>query len=253
MDSDPEFTSSPVREDFDDSIHLTYTEDAKQIELTNLDIQPFAQSIQNPRNHTSVLSKRNRRRSQAEIKALFRFRDKNNKEPKKEYLRCKVIRAFKRAVREALAGKTPKTKLHQVMKEFPASVDAWNRFAMQCRMERNGIAGSAQTESGPNTDGKAKRKTEANSKSFSDSFCREFFSNSTVANLYGAFIEVVFSVMKCEVMIKRFGEEMPTAHNARKKCCGEKCQESWEILKGYLMVDMIKDLETKEVEYEPTS
>src|SRR5574343_342536 len=64
-------------------------------------IEPYDTFSERPRD-ISTRSKRTRSRSKFEKQTLYLFKDKNNRNPKKEYLRVQIIRGVKRTIREAL-------------------------------------------------------------------------------------------------------------------------------------------------------
>ena len=184
------------------------------------------------------------------------FRNKNNLEPKKEYIRCQSIRAFKRSIRDSLKENyIPRAKLHSVDKANYASLNEWREYSGYVVEYRYLYEDLAQTETGPNTDGKAKRDYENCHKSFNDAFCVQFFGESHVKQLFSRFIRLVFSRMSCKILTKKF-EISPcgckknfnsSIHSNEKECISK-----WKIMKDYLQTTMLEDLGLNVEEEGPT-
>ncbi|OMJ68761.1 hypothetical protein SteCoe_33702 [Stentor coeruleus] len=170
---------------------------------------------------------------------------KNSKAPKKEYIRCKIIRGQKRAIRHALNNKIPTTTLHKVNHLNPNEIQAWNNFVLDIIKNSDTFIKISKTENGPKTDGAAKRKNKEHfvsskiQKTFNDHFCKGYFFNPLVLENYKLYIDVIFALNEPENLVKRFDFS----------CCRSRnishfpdCYIKWENLKQYLKVGMIEDL-----------
>ncbi|OMJ95682.1 hypothetical protein SteCoe_933 [Stentor coeruleus] len=208
--------------------------------LTLGEIMPYVEK-------STVTGKRNRSRSRAELKTFDLFKDKNNRQPKKEYVRCGIVRAFKRGMREALEGKTPKSKLHQVIKQNPKSVAAWEVFKQECIDNRHTVFEISKTEEGPNTDGKSKRTKSSESNSYNDTFCKNFFESPLVLNLYQLYCKVVFSVKTCKDLRSKFAI-IPKKHDD-KNCTN--CERPWTLFRRYVTLSMLEDIGVQVMDCEP--
>lgn len=191
--------------------------------------------------------KRNRSRSRAELSTFELFKDKNNRQPKKEYVRCGIVRAFKRGMREALKNKTPKSKLHQVISNNSQSVNAWEDFKLECFNNRHSVFNLSKTEEGPNTDGKSKRIKMSASNSYNDAYCKKFFENALVQKLYQMYCSVVFSVKTCKVLRSKFAIT-PKKHDD-KSCTN--CERPWNLFEGYVTKSMLEDIGIQVMDCEP--
>lgn len=227
-------------ENSNDELNIMHiSTDPNQIILRSLDIQPLETNQTQKQRKVRVRS-----RSQSEKLSLGMFRDKNGFFPKKEYLRCKVIRAYKRAIRQAIEKKIPKNKLHEVIISNLESRKAWERFCEHCESDKEYFGEISKTEKGPKTDGKSKRVEESTSKSFNDTYCADFFRPPKVREFYQLFLGVVFSVPTCKILSKKF-----ELSHCQKICID--CHRKWDILKKYLQKDMFVDLglELEEVNF----
>ena len=120
MDESESFIDENSQQYSEEGSKLVYYHgDPQKFSLTSLDVQPL-----DTKTNKHLSEHRNRSRSQAEITTLTSFFDKNNKYPKKEYLRCQTIRALKRAARQALKDSIPRSKMHQVDTNNSKSVKA---------------------------------------------------------------------------------------------------------------------------------
>ncbi|OMJ85142.1 hypothetical protein SteCoe_13608 [Stentor coeruleus] len=185
---------------------------------------------------------RKSKNSQTEISILYSF-FRGQKCPKKEYIRCKIIRGQKRAIRHALNGKIPTTTIHKVNKENEGELNYWNDFANHTIDNDEFFLEMSKTVNGPKTDGAARRKGEPVSpgiqKSFNDVFCAQYFNNDLVIENYKLYLDVIFSLMEPENLIKRFDFS----------CCKSEdrnhfpdCHRKWNDLKDYLKEGILKDL-----------
>ena len=235
----------PLEEDYQDDSHISeldvvysHFDDPNKIILT------IEAKLVESMGTNQQTNKKNRSRSRTELEVLPLFKDKNNRPPKKEYLRIKVIRAFKRAMRESLEYKMPFNKLHSVNTKKITSIDAWNAFANFCREHQEHIKNISKTESGPKTDGKTKKRGSLNlTKSHNDTFCKEFFEARLVRILYSKYLDTVFSDISCMILQKKFEYSPHSASSlSSRKACSEECEEKWKLFESYLRNDMLKDI-----------
>ena len=211
------------------------------ISIENLDlIEPIDSSDLKPRGNSSK-SRKTRSRSKFEKKTLSLFIDKNNHFPKKEYLRCQIIRGVKRAIRESkVQGKYPTKKLHAIDSKSLASKLAWEQFIDSVRENSDFVSKYSSTQSGPLTDGKSSRKTnQAESKSFNDRFCQHFFSEIIRTSIYSKYLILIFTPFDCKTLQRKFNFR-PAGHIS--KSCSDDCNKRWNLLKEYISLKMIQDL-----------
>ncbi|OMJ67454.1 hypothetical protein SteCoe_35380 [Stentor coeruleus] len=197
-----------------------------------------------PENSIQKKSRGRQAKSVNEVKALQCF-FKNNKAPKKEYIRCKIIRGQKRAIRHALNNRIPTTTIHKVNHLNPYEIQAWNSFALDVKKYEDVFKEISKTENGPKTDGAAKRKNSEKfvspeiQKSFNDLYCKDYFGDSLVLENYKLYIDVIFALNEPENLIKRF--DFSCCNSANNKHFPD-CYMKWENLKQYLKVEMMEDL-----------
>jgi hypothetical protein len=182
------------------------------------------------------------KKSKNEIRALSSFK-KDLKAPKKEYIRCKLIRGHKRAIRQAIKKIHPTKTIHRVDELSEVEHKSWTKFCLHVLDNKAELIEKSKTENGPKTDGASKRKQNIVSlesqKSFNDDFCREYFSDNLTIESFGLYVDIIFANLDPENLIARF----------EFNCCDKKnithtieCDIKWEILKKYLQLDMISDL-----------
>lgn len=165
---------------------------------------------------------------------------KNPKCPKKEYLRCKLIRGHKRAIRQIKKGIIPKTTLHKFDLNNRKSLRIWNEMIKIFENHTQIFLEISKTESGPNTDGKAKRKSSSTKieKSFNSAFCKKYFLHEEVRRSYFFYVQLLFVEFDIMTLISKF----------QFRCCREdvhsvNCIQNWIGLKNYITEEMIVELE----------
>ena len=163
--------------------------------------------------------------------------------PKKEYFRVQLIRALKKSIRQLATGKFPKAAIHKVNPSDLRQVQCYEslkHFYIQHRNELNRIS---PTTTGPTTDGKTKRRGRASKncpRSFSDAFCRGFFSSATIRTYNSLFCALVYSAPPSEMCKKM-----------KANCCADdehtsQCDAVWERVHQYACVGMLQELELPE-------
>lgn len=182
-----------------------------------------------------------RQRSKA-TDLLSQFQCKrSNKHPKKEIIRCEVIRGIKRAIRQLAEGKAPLKGWHgfEQVRDLEAQ-PLWEKLKELVESHPEVLLNIANTEAGPKTDGKVVRARggdQSRFNSFNDAFCRWFYSTSVVRSFHRLYVELVFGHSKAESLVVKlpFVCCQSTVHS---QACGEK----WRALKRYLMTDMLAEL-----------
>ncbi|CAG9311373.1 unnamed protein product [Blepharisma stoltei] len=177
------------------------------------------------------------RKQIVDTKILNRFESLSKpKPPKKEYLRCKMIRGHKRVNRQIERGIKPKRTLNV----FSAKAKSyWDQLLKSFNQYKSILSQESKTEAGPKTDGKTKRKGEENDlpKSFNGKFCRKYFEPIEVRESYFYYTEYVFSEFDPDVLCKKF----------KLRCCrapqhSSECMNSWKLLKFYVQKIMFDNL-----------
>ena len=176
------------------------------------------------------------------------------KVPKKEYVRCAMIRGHKRALRQIIKSITPSTTINKINSENPKQIQSWIDLSTHFHANSSSLSDIASTAQGPATDGKAKRDNSADrkkaEKSFNDKFCRSYFSSTIVRHSFELYCEVVISEENITLLCEKF----------KMSCCdgsnhSELCKEKWINFKKYLKYTMIEELIVNHVNsesYEPS-
>ena len=162
------------------------------------------------------------------------------KPPKKEYLRCKLIRGHKRAIRQILSNIIPKTTIHKFAPTDVKAHSLWTLMIKIINKDCGLLSKISKTEEGPITDGRAKRSTESlalSEKSFNAAFCKAYFANSNVRESFFQYINLIFVDFEPKTLCKKFDFAC-----CRKVKHSVECVEKWGELYRYITQDMIEEL-----------
>ncbi|CAG9332021.1 unnamed protein product [Blepharisma stoltei] len=158
--------------------------------------------------------------------------------PKKEYLRCKLIRGFKRAIRQIRKNVLPSKTLNRIRGNPYNALRVWQALAGCYEKYMTVLEPLSCTEKGPKTDGKLKKRIRGRylEKSFNSTFCIEFFSHIGVRESFYYYVEFLFADLNPEVLCDKFDF----------MCCkgfhSPECVEKWLLIKKYMNCYMIQDL-----------
>ena len=229
--------------DFDSIVPDEYHEDHFQTDYetnkTLNDVEPLCQT------DVSHLIKHPRRRIKSHLGSccLSAFmRSGNGKTPKKEYVRCKLIRGHKRALRQIKSGLIPSTTINKIDPTNAVEMEKWAELRADYQLSEENLSEIARTEQGPATDGVAKRAKSTDDKkperSFNNEYCRNYFGSIGVRRSFGIYCEVLFASGDLKMLGKKFQLD----------CCASKnhtelCKQKWEDFKVYLHTNMILELE----------
>lgn len=183
-----------------------------------------------------------KRKIETQIMKKFKSIKESGSHPKKEYVRCKVIRGHKKLLRNIMDSKLPVKGIAKFNNKDKTQLRYYRLFQDHYADNTYELDFVSKTDSGPLTDGKAKRsdpkKVKDAESSFNNSFCKEYFSTQAVRESFFLFIELAFSSLDPEDLKKKFGF----------KCCEMTihtliCIDKWLILKFYLQDEIFKTLE----------
>ncbi|CAG9311220.1 unnamed protein product [Blepharisma stoltei] len=147
------------------------------------------------------------------------------KYPKKEYLRCKLIRLHKKVNRQIQQGKNPF--------EFVSndeSLEIWKKLKEIYESSRNLFCNLSATNNEPQYHGKHK--------SFNNEFCAGYFKEQVTRESFYYFTELLFCKFEPTVLIKSFQLWCCPNENEHNLLCSEK----WYLLKKWINNLMIADL-----------
>ncbi|CAG9322488.1 unnamed protein product [Blepharisma stoltei] len=159
--------------------------------------------------------------------------------PKKEYLRCRIIRGHKRALRQVKNKKIPTRTINSFDSKNPTAMKIWKALTESFHKYEEELTPISQTENGPKTDGKSKRKEKPDeiAKSFNSEFCKDYFAPYGVRETYYYYIELLFADLNPRILCNKF----------EFNCCrgnhSKQCLEKWLLMKKYISQYMIKDLQ----------
>ncbi|CAG9328232.1 unnamed protein product [Blepharisma stoltei] len=158
--------------------------------------------------------------------------------PKKEYLRCKLIRGFKRAIRQIRKNVLPSKTLNRIRGNPYNTLRVWQALA-GCYEKYIDILDSIScTENKASSDEKNKKKVKGAylEKSFNSKLCNQFFTHIGVRETFYYYIEFLFADLNPESLCDKFDF----------MCCNgvhiNECVEKWLMIKKYMNCYMIQDL-----------
>lgn len=200
---------------------------------------PILPSI--PESEETYTDKKSTGRKQiVDTKILGKFQSLSKPSPpKKEYLRCKMIRGHKRANRQIEKKIFPKRTLNV----YSAKAQSyWDQLTKCFNLHKSVLVEESKTEAGPKTDGKTKRNTGENNipKSFNEKFCKRYFQPVQVRESYFYYTEYIFSEFEPDVLCKKF----------KLRCCrapehSSECLNAWNLLKFYVQKIMLDNLDVE--------
>jgi hypothetical protein len=197
-----------------------------------------------------VLSNVHSRKVKLETKIRTQFISKGcRKFPKKEYIRCKLIRGHKRLLRKIMIHEAFVKELRESMCcEYSQRV-YFNLLADSFLKYKNTLVDLIPVEMGPVNEimKKKKMKLDHLEKSFNGNFCKEYFNKIETRESYYYYIEYLFSDFDCTKFIKKFGF----------KCCNDinhsiNCYLKWALLKKYCSEIVLEDLNIEPYFPEPS-
>ncbi|OMJ67709.1 hypothetical protein SteCoe_35056 [Stentor coeruleus] len=169
---------------------------------------------------TKILSKNSTKRGRKITKSteiLSQFLDNSlNKAPRKEYVRCCLLRRLVKMIRLVLNNKI-KLALHSSTIEILNFIES-NKEELKHIINKENLPFE-------------ENKVNVKFKSYSDGYCRQFFSNTVAREIYKLYIEYLFSGQTLEQRSKDLGLyccRKGTEENAE-------CKEKWEKLKEILL------------------
>lgn len=183
---------------------------------------------------------------EAKIRNLFyHCRNTVRIPPKKEYLRCRLIRGHKRINRQLCMRGFPIGILNNFDLSYESAKSIWEQLEKIYLENKQEMDDTSKTESGPKTDGISKRKVKTKNleKSFNLTFCQRYFKSSAVLKSFYYYVDLVFYKLDAELLCKKFDF----------RCCEgnhlPECIEKWLILKQYIRVMMIEELDIEPLKH----
>lgn len=184
-------------------------------------------------------------KAESKIRSLF-FSIGARNFPKKEYIRCKLIRGHKRALRSIL----DKIEMNDVVGnscEFSSSkLHYWGLILESFFRNQEYFKDIIPVEVGPINEFMKRKNMQVDhlKRSFNAQFCRDYLAKLETRESYSYYIEYLFSDIDCEKLIKIFGF----------RCCQKdrhrgSCNLKWIILKKYCSKTILEDI--KIVPYQP--
>ncbi|OMJ84369.1 hypothetical protein SteCoe_14521 [Stentor coeruleus] len=183
----------------------------------------------------------NSRKVKAETKIRSQFISKGcRKFPKKEYIRCKLIRGHKRVLRQIMANETYVKDLIENTNYHSCKQVYWGLLVNTFLKYKNILSEIIPVEVGPVNEimKRKKMRIEHLKRSFNAEFCQDYLEKIETRESYFYYVEFLFSDFDCEKLIKRFGF----------KCCNKEehdssCSLKWLLLKNYCSSIVLEDID----------
>lgn len=185
----------------------------------------------------------NSRKVKAETKIRSQFISKGcRKFPKKEYIRCKMIRGHKRILRQIMSDDTYAKELIENSTFNSCKQKYWSLLLNTFTKYKHILSEIIPVEVGPVNEimRRKKMKTDHLKRSFNADFCKEYLEKLETRESYYYYVEFLFSDFDCEKLIKRFGF----------KCCIRddhdlSCTLKWLLLKHFCSQIMLEDIDVE--------
>jgi hypothetical protein len=149
------------------------------------------------------------------------------KTPKKEYLRCKLIRGCKKCIRYLSQGKNPL----KVVKFKKTSGKVKHLISKMITFHNENLE---TLKDFSKTDTKLSDET---FKSYNSKFCSNFFKNQEVRKIFRFYVKLIFA----EPEVQKLQKEFNFSCCLKKEHC-EKCFRKWKVLKNYVLNEMIEEV-----------
>ena len=169
------------------------------------------------------------------VRSLFiSFKHQIKGHPKKEYLRCKLIRGHKRANRKIKKGKYLYNNMLELTEKEHKS---WESLKEVYQKNPEALDAVSKTMFEPIKFKSKAKPTSETSRSFNTDFCRRYFRDPAVRESFYYYIEFTFSELCPDDLSKALGFI----------CCqnekhSSECAYKWLLMKRYANQIIIQDL-----------
>ncbi|OMJ79494.1 hypothetical protein SteCoe_20504 [Stentor coeruleus] len=169
--------------------------------------------------HSNIPATKRGRRIACSTEILSEFLDKKKKKaPRKEYIRCSVLRKMIKLIRSATKSKI-KIELHPIVIEILSLITA-NIEESRIMVEKNSLPFVENHEN-------------LEFKSYSDAFCKKFFSRPLAREIYKLYIEYLFIARTEDQRSKDLG-----IFCCDKTCNDHDCSAKWMKMKELLLKEV---------------
>ena len=219
------------------NINLSFLtlEDEREL-LSIICESPFTSEVQAVLDTTAPLSPRpkTQRKLKHEADELLRtfIHSKNLlKRPKKEYLRCSIIRSHKRMLQMLFKKRLTRRDKQRLATRTAIQVQAWEQFRAA---SQSPLLGQVIKISPPGQTNGSKAQT----RSFNNTYCRKYFETPAARKSYAAYVDYYFA------------DATPAdlSNKLNILCClsehDASCLERWEAMKHYLQVALLAELKS---------
>ena len=183
----------------------------------------------------------NPRKIKAETKIRSQFISTGfRKFPKKEYIRCKLIRGHKRILREIMENEEYIKHVMETNDSQSCKQVYWSLLVNSFIKYKKILVELIPVVVGPVNEimKKKKMKIDHLKRSFNAEFCKEYMKRTETRESYHYYVEFIFSDMNCAKLIKKFGF----------KCCNNEdhnysCIMKWLLLKKFCGQMILEELD----------
>lgn len=172
------------------------------------------------------------------IRSLFTsFKHQIKGHPKKEYLRCKLIRFHKRANRKIKFGKKLYNSIHKMSETSKIN---WDKLSDVYFRNAEALDDISLTVFEPIKFKPKAKPTCLSSRSFNTDFCKKYFFSEQARESFYYFVEYLFSDLDPNMLSKSLGFT----------CCDQEkhqldCAYKWLLMKRYANYFLVEDLKMK--------
>lgn len=181
------------------------------------------------------------RRKRNSMNLLSKFICETGNNPKKEYVRCKLIRGHKRAIRNAFIGKKAKKTINRINFKNKKQIAKLDEFTAHAIQNRSILEEVSRPENGPKTDGiskKSKANLKDSEKSFNNNYCRKYFLNSLTRESFILYCDVLFDGSSVNELCEKFDFSCCSSKSTH----NDECSEKWKLLEKYFKLDLMSEL-----------
>ncbi|OMJ82729.1 hypothetical protein SteCoe_16495 [Stentor coeruleus] len=147
--------------------------------------------------------------------------------PKKEYIRCKLIRGTKKSIR-ILGKKALPKKLGNFKNLSSSMLDNWNTMMRYFHENQKILSQFSSTQD---------KIPDKETKSYNLKFCKIFFERLEVREAFQFYVKYLFSDYDCNRLCKEFNFQCCKGHMHSLEC-----GKRWEELKHFILNDMMEEI-----------
>lgn len=187
-----------------------------------------------PRSESTSVSRIKFHKKNPALEKFYKFKQckkvkntKNLGQPKKEYLRCKLIRGLKKTIRLLLQNSLP-DKIGNFSILTENVLTNWSSLYAFVVKKKDVLYELSSTKA---------MVPDTNIRSYNKKFCKLFFSSEEIRDSFGLYVEFIFTDLDPQRLCEEF----------KFQCCkgsqhDSQCGKLWEEMRAYIQHDLISEL-----------